>query len=100
MSEIQESGPFRPYCDDNGRLIGLISDDFHHDAALEISGDFEDEDTKRAYIEEIARRLNGYAPEPDEARVERVATTLALYGVWPDEAKKVARAAIRAMEER
>lgn len=47
----------------NGRLA-IQSQDFTHDVALEISGDFATPDDKRAQAEEIARRLNAYPTRP------------------------------------
>lgn len=55
--KIRERGPWMVDEWSNGVLV-LQSQDFHHDAALEISGDFGSPEIKRAYAEEICRRLN------------------------------------------
>ncbi len=55
--DIQESGPWTVDQFSDGRIV-IQSQDFRHDAALELSGDFETQKMKRAYAEEIARRLN------------------------------------------
>lgn len=51
---VNEGGPWRASAD--GRM--LESDDFHHDATLCIGGDFGDDATRKAYADELARRLN------------------------------------------
>lgn len=58
---VQESGSWKVDEWPNGKLV-LQSDDFTHDVALEISGDFESYEQKREYAEEIARRLNSTNP--------------------------------------
>ena len=60
-TEMQENGPWVVDEWSNGRLV-LQSQDFHHDAALEISGDFGTPEIKRAYANEICRRLNATNP--------------------------------------
>lgn len=42
---------------EDGRVIQ--SDDFTHDVALTVSGDFASNADRRAYSEELAKRLNG-----------------------------------------
>ena len=55
-TEIQENGTWKVVRTIRG--IELFSDDFTHDAAMIVSGDFEDDKQHMAYAEEIARRLN------------------------------------------
>lgn len=40
--------------------VVIVSDDFTHDAHLKIIGDFKDVDEKKAYAQEIAKRLNTF----------------------------------------
>lgn len=40
-----------------GNIMVIQSDDFEHDVALEISGDFEDWDQRKAYAEWLADAL-------------------------------------------
>ena len=61
MVEIRENGPWAVDVWRNGAIV-LQSDDFHHDVALEISGDFGSPEIKRAYAEEVCRRLNAANP--------------------------------------
>ena len=42
----------------DGYAVWLDSDDFTHDASLQVAGDFVDLPQKFAYAEEIAKRLN------------------------------------------
>lgn len=58
---IQENGPWIVSDWREGR-IAIQSDDFHFDAALEVTGDFVSPEVKRAYAEEICRRLNTTNP--------------------------------------
>lgn len=62
--KIVENGPF-VVSGLKSSEIAIQSDDFHHDASLAISGDFESSDQKRAYANEIARRLNAQLPTRD-----------------------------------
>jgi hypothetical protein len=63
--EVRENGPWTVDEWSGGRLV-LQSDDLHHDAALEISGDFGSPEEKLTYANEIARRLNAMnPPKPD-----------------------------------
>lgn len=59
-SSVQESGPWRVGTH-NGRP-SLYSDDFTHDVTLSIHGDFESDEQRAAYAEELARRLNTVLP--------------------------------------
>jgi len=61
---IQENGPWEVNEWKDDRLV-LQSDDFTHDVALEISGDFTTPEEKREYAEEISRRLNSTNPTPN-----------------------------------
>lgn len=51
---VIERGPWS--ASDDGRTIS--SDDFTHDVVLRVSGDFGDDATRKAYSDELARRLN------------------------------------------
>ena len=55
---IKENGPWR-VIEKNGKVI-IASDDFSHDAWLNLSGDFSDTEEKIAYAKEIAKALNDY----------------------------------------
>ncbi|MBI6727277.1 hypothetical protein YA0089_27050 [Pseudomonas viridiflava] len=52
-----EKGPWKARQSADGK-VEIQSDDFHHDASLYITGDFENKHQRLAYAEEIARRLN------------------------------------------
>jgi hypothetical protein len=56
---VTEKGPWHVSDWGEGRLA-IQSDDFTHDVALEVSGDFGSPELKRAHAEEITRRLNGH----------------------------------------
>ena len=59
---IVERGPWRA---GNNRVDYFIeSDDFTHDVRLYINGDFESDEQKMDYAEELAKRLNN-APTSD-----------------------------------
>lgn len=45
--------------------VWIDSSDFHHDARLQISGDFANDAIKFAYAEEIAERLNEWKQRND-----------------------------------
>ena len=51
---VMERGPWTASAD--GRM--LASEDFHHDVTLRVGGDFADDEQRRQYAEELARRLN------------------------------------------
>jgi hypothetical protein len=55
--EVHENGPWVVDDWSNDRIV-LQSEDFAHDAALEVSGDFGSKENRRKYAEEIAQRLN------------------------------------------
>lgn len=59
--DVLERGPWVVEERRDGRLA-LQSQDFRFDAALEISGDFGTPEVKRAYADEICRRLNAGNP--------------------------------------
>lgn len=40
------------------KLLGVISDDFERDVALEVSGDFESQEEKERYCHWLIARLN------------------------------------------
>ncbi len=59
--EISETGPWEvDSWDTDGKTlrIGLFSQDFHHDACLEIMGDFHDDAQKLRYANLLADRMN------------------------------------------
>lgn len=53
---VMEAGPWE--ADPNGRYIQ--SDSFNHDVMLRVDGDFEGDEQRIAYANEMARRLNAY----------------------------------------
>jgi hypothetical protein len=56
---VTEKGPWQVNDWGHGRIV-IQSNDFTHDVALEISGDFGSVEREIAHAEEIARRLNAY----------------------------------------
>lgn len=63
-----ENGPWTvcewgPKTEGGPKRVVLQSDDFCHDAALEISGDFVDYELKLQYAHRLAARLNKMPPE-------------------------------------
>ena len=67
--EIKERGP---WTDRHTSVQAWIeSDDFTHDVRLYVNGDFESNDQRIAYAQEIARRLNAAsaAPQGDASRM-------------------------------
>lgn len=77
--KIQENGPWTVSDWRDGR-IAIQSDDFHFDAALEVSGDFESLDVKRAYAEEMCLRLN--TTNPVSMEVADAITFLKQHSKW------------------
>lgn len=59
---IREEGTWsvEVYPKPDGTNVYIASDDFHHDVMLRVGGDFADLNQKKAYAEEIAKRLNYY----------------------------------------
>lgn len=61
-SKISEKGPWVvnewPSRDGHPKKIVLQSDDFTHDVALIIDGDFGDHETKLEYAQQLASRMN------------------------------------------
>lgn len=55
--EVHESGPWEAQVWPSGRIV-IQSEDFTHDAALEVTGDFVSKENLLEYAQEIARRLN------------------------------------------
>jgi len=58
-----EKGPWTvdewsPKSEGGPKRVVLQSDDFHHDAALEITGDFFDHELKLQYAHRLAARMN------------------------------------------
>lgn len=63
-----ENGPWmvdewNPRTEGGHKRVVLQSDDFYHDAALEISGDFYDYEQKLDYARRLCARLNLMPPE-------------------------------------
>lgn len=54
-----DKGPFE-WCGDDGDFI--VSRDFIYDAGLKLSGDFPDDETKRAYMQRVMDILNAARP--------------------------------------
>ena len=52
-----DKGPWSVQVWEAGRVLVLQSDDFKHDVALEISGDFEDWEKRREYATWLANLL-------------------------------------------
>lgn len=48
----------------DGRLCGLLSDDFTHDVWLDVKGDFADPAQLLAYCEWLRDKLNATPPAP------------------------------------
>jgi hypothetical protein len=66
-----EKGPWivnewSPRSEGGPKRVVLQSDDFCHDAALEISGDFFDHDLRLQYAHRLAARMNKMPPETKE----------------------------------
>lgn len=59
---IKERGPWS--ANREGRHIWIESNDFTHDGRLYVNGDFESNDQRFAYAQEIARRLNAAPATP------------------------------------
>ena len=57
-SPVRENGPWHVVT--YGDRVDIQSDDSTHDAALTVSGDFEDAGQKRAYADLVAARLNAW----------------------------------------
>jgi hypothetical protein len=53
---VIERGPWGP--SDDGKAI--YSDDFTHDVMLKVHGDFANDDQRKTYSGELARRLNNH----------------------------------------
>ncbi|KWU17935.1 hypothetical protein [Burkholderia cenocepacia] len=67
MSPVEEAGPWLGGVSDTGSA-SITSNDFAHDVAMHVSGDFSSRAEKLAYVEELARRLNrssAQACQPD-----------------------------------
>lgn len=58
MSTVVERGPWKIYRDDLDDKLRIASDDFTHDVALILTGDFENKEQEEAYAAEIVRRLS------------------------------------------
>lgn len=63
-----ENGPWMvnewgPKAEGHPKRVVLQSDDFYHDAALEISGDFYDYEQKLQYAHRLVARMNQMPPE-------------------------------------
>lgn len=55
---VNENGPWR-VIELNDRF-SIVSDDFTHDVALSLSGNFSSTEQRRAYAQEVAKALNTY----------------------------------------
>lgn len=56
-SPVQEAGPWHAGRGPKGEFY-LQSGDFDHDASLRLGGDFADDATRQAYVEQLAKWLN------------------------------------------
>jgi hypothetical protein len=65
---ISEEGPWHFYVE-KGRVTGIGSHDFTHDAMFSLSGDFSNNEERLRYANEIVSRLNAYGKviKPDNA---------------------------------
>lgn len=57
-----DNGPWTLCYDRAGELSGVESDDFEHDVALRVTGDFEGPEQLKAYCEWLANKLNAVQP--------------------------------------
>lgn len=53
-----DNGPWKVWRDRDGRVIGVISDDYRMDVGLTMSGDFRRESIREDYAKWLAERLN------------------------------------------
>ena len=83
---IREEGTWsvEVYPKPNGNDVYIASDDFHHDVMLKVCGDFADIDQKKAYAEEIAKRLNYY----NENVLSKEQVNLSVTN-WPDTEERI-----------
>ncbi len=65
-----DRGPWHAVKWDGGRRVDLSSDDFEHDVALTVSGDFVEGDKFR-YAQELAAWMNAHLAQPSPARSEQ-----------------------------
>ncbi|HHX0886507.1 TPA: hypothetical protein ACU6E5_004292 [Pseudomonas aeruginosa] len=65
-----DRGPWHAVKWDGGRRVDLSSDDFEHDVALTVSGDFVEGDKFR-YAQELAAWMNAHLAQPSPARAEK-----------------------------
>ncbi|HCF1695878.1 hypothetical protein [Pseudomonas aeruginosa] len=65
-----DRGPWHAVKWDGGRRVDLSSDDFEHDVALTVSGDFVEGDKFR-YAQELAAWMNAHLAQPSPARAEQ-----------------------------
>jgi hypothetical protein len=78
---VTEKGPWQVNDWGQGRIV-IQSDDFTHDVALEVSGDFGSLLLERAHAEEIARRLNAHPVTVEVVAGELIAAADALIERW------------------
>lgn len=57
--EYVDTGHWDLFEDEDGEVIGLLSDDFRLDVLLRVSGDFGSKEGKEAYCRLLAKKLNG-----------------------------------------
>ncbi|MEA8681429.1 hypothetical protein PZU33_33600, partial [Pseudomonas aeruginosa] len=65
-----DRGPWHAVKWDGGRRVDLSSDDFEHDVALTVSGDFVEGDKFR-YAQELAAWMNAHLAQPSPAQAEK-----------------------------
>lgn len=65
---IPDKGPWHAIKWDGGKRVDLSSDDFTHDVALTVSGDFATADDKFRYAEQMAAWMNAALAQPSPAQ--------------------------------
>ncbi|HGM4824757.1 TPA: hypothetical protein ACKP7E_001786 [Pseudomonas aeruginosa] len=77
-----DRGPWHAVKWDGGRRVDLSSDDFEHDVALTVSGDFVEGDKFR-YAQELAAWMNAHLAQPSPARAdEKPGDSILCYGCF------------------
>lgn len=68
LEAIPDKGPWHAVKWDGGKRVDLSSDDFAHDVALTVSGDFATADDKFRYAEQMAAWMNAALAQPYPTR--------------------------------
>lgn len=99
-----DRGPWHAVKWDGGRRVDLSSDDFEHDVALTVSGDFVEGDKFR-YAQELAAWMNAHLAQPSPARAdEKPGDSILCYGcfakgVGPDHFDEAGKCLVRQQTE-